>query len=50
MITFPRCERDLLIEQASRSWAPDALVLFWLSEPARSTRLNCAVRTRLTPL
>lgn len=40
LITDPKTVRDLLIFLASFSLSPEALVLFYLSEPARSTKFN----------
>ena len=48
-MTLPSAESERLIEHASRSRLPTACVSFCLSEPARSTRWNREVRTRLTP-
>ena len=39
-ITFPRAERDKLILLASFNLSPYALVLDYLSDPAKSTKFN----------
>ena len=48
-MTLPSAESDLLMQHASRSRAPVAHVLFWRSEPARSTRWREVTRSWRTP-
>ena len=38
LITLPRADSDLLIAEASFNRSPDESVLFWRSEPAKSTK------------
>jgi len=40
LITFPSADRDKLILAASFNLIPTALVLLYLSEPAKSTRFS----------
>lgn len=39
LITVPNYNRDLLMQFASLSLSPSAPVLFYLSDPAKSTKL-----------
>ena len=50
LITFPNICNDLFILHPSLSLSPYTLAYFYLSDPARSTKLNFEYLTCVTPL
>ena len=49
LITFPKAKRPQLMEMPSLALSPVAPVLLSLSDPARSTKWNLAVRVSKSP-